>query len=382
MSEEELNDDINIEDDGENTAKKISKSNKDLLESPFEDIKEPEYILTGNTGVDLALSDGKGLPVGCSVLLWAEPGCGKTTLVADLAVRLINIHKANNIPFKVLYLAVEGSRQLMYSLGLREYMLSKDFIYVEKPLCWRQVETFYNAILNKAPQYKDVKMIVIDSVQNVLSDANKDKSVADGDFGTRPKERGNFYSKYLPLCKEKGITNFLISQVRVKQGTVPGQDSRRVAASYGDKHNVDVILKCGKSTSRNETKKEVIKTVFGSKEETKRFVMTMTSNAADCKNRYVDGTAAEVLIEKGVGVLNWYAIYKILEANKFIKQTGGWYSFNKHLCEAFGLPEKKMHKEEIGEIIKSKEPELIEFLRGVNCYAIQPNDEVIDSIES
>ena len=51
-----------------------------------------------------------------SLILWGPPGCGKTTLFADVARRLIKAHKAQGEPFRVLYLAVEGSKELMKKL--------------------------------------------------------------------------------------------------------------------------------------------------------------------------------------------------------------------------------------------------------------------------
>ena len=38
--------------------------------------------------LDLALTDGKGLPMGSSTLFWAKPGSGKTTVVVDTSKRL------------------------------------------------------------------------------------------------------------------------------------------------------------------------------------------------------------------------------------------------------------------------------------------------------
>ena len=201
-SSEEYSEEYYDEEGGCNTCvssiikNKITRENEKMLKSAAEDEKETEYILTGNAGLDLALSDGKGLPLGSSTLLWAEPGCGKTTLIVDVALRLLKIHKDAGIPFKVLYLAVEGSRQLMYSMGAGPYIESKDFFYVEQPLTWEHVEAFYTAVVRGHPLYKDVKMIVVDSVQNVLSNANLEKTSGSGDFGTRPRERSTFYSKF------------------------------------------------------------------------------------------------------------------------------------------------------------------------------------------
>lgn len=374
MTEEELYDEELEETDASSYLKnKISKEAEKMLikaaESGGEDSKT-KYIPTGNVGADLAFSDGQGLPKGASILLWAEPGCGKTTLIVDIALRLLKMHKKKKVPFKVLYLAVEGSRQLLYSMGAGPYIESKDFFYVEQPLTWQNVEVFYDAVLKGHPLYKDVKMIVIDSVQNVLSKANLEKSVQDGDFGTRSKERTNFYSKYLPLCKSLGVTNFLVSQVRQRQDAGLYDDKQKAAASWGDRHNVDIILKCSRRTSQDD--KIEVKTVFGTYTDSNKFILTLSSKGQDCKNRYIPGNKSEILIEQGVGAHNEYALKKMLTSNKLLIQKGSWYLFNEQLCSALKIEAKNLRGTDVDQIIIDKEVEIIKFLKDAECYCIKP----------
>ena len=61
------------------SAISLTSEQKEMLESALKKEKPVEFIETGNVGLDLALTDGKGLPMGSSTLLWAKPGCGKTT---------------------------------------------------------------------------------------------------------------------------------------------------------------------------------------------------------------------------------------------------------------------------------------------------------------
>ena len=79
--------------------KSLIDTSKNLLTDILDD-RDIEFIETGNIGFDLALSNGKGIPVGASVLLWADPGCGKSTILADVSKRLLKRSKKNNIPFK------------------------------------------------------------------------------------------------------------------------------------------------------------------------------------------------------------------------------------------------------------------------------------------
>src|SRR5574344_1581677 len=66
----------------------VTKTKK-TEEKPKTEKKLPEIKLaanfkeTGNIYMDMALSGGKGMPLGASILLFAPPGTGKTTIVAD-----------------------------------------------------------------------------------------------------------------------------------------------------------------------------------------------------------------------------------------------------------------------------------------------------------
>ena len=82
------------------------------------------------------------------------------------------------------------------------------------------------------------------------------------------------------------------------------------------------------------------------------------------------------MIEKGVGACNYYALRKILEFHKFLVKSGAYYSFSKVLCDTFGLPEKKMFKDGIDEILKDKMGQFVAFLKEAGCYSIVSPDKV------
>jgi len=353
----------------------LSNEQKSLLDAALKKDKTIEYIETGDVGLDLALTDGKGLPMGSSILLWAKPGCGKTTIVTDASRRLIKKHKAMGVPFKVLYLAIEDSRGLMTSLGMDEYIESGDFLYVAQGFCWRQVETFYEAVLAGYGPYKDVRLIVVDSVNNVLSDQNVKNSVADGDFGTKSRERSQFYSKFLPLCKEKGVSSFFISQVRQKQGATQYEDPNRAAVSNVDLHNVDIILKCSSSTNSTDASRVEEETIFGTDKVASKCIFKMDSKATDCKNRYIKGNAVELLFEKGKCVWNYYTVGKLLEGNKLVKKpSAGWYSFDSELASTFNLPTEKLRKAELNVIVQEHIGDFVDLLKKMGKYKVKINE--------
>ena len=348
----------------------LSTEQKAMLDKASEKVKPLEYIETGDVGLDLALTDGKGLPMGSSTLFWAKPGSGKTTIVADASRRLIQSAKNRGEVFKVLYLAVEDSSAMMSSLGLDEYIESEDFIYVGKQLCWRHIETFYEAVLNGYGKYAGVKLIVIDSVNNVLSDQNMKNSVADGDFGTKSRERSQFYSKFLPLCKEKGISSFFISQVRQKQNAGMYEDPNRAAVSNVDLHNVDIILKCSASTSATDASKIEEETIFGKDKVASKCIFKMDSKATDCKNRYIKGNAVELLFEKGKCVWNYYTVKKLLVGNKLLKLSAGWYTFDSEICSSFNIPENKLRNAEVNNIIQEHVGDFVSLLKQMGKYKV------------
>ena len=348
----------------------LSTEQKDLLDKALKKAKPVEYIETGNIGLDLALTDGKGIPMGSSTLFWAKPGSGKTTIVTDASRRLIQAAKNKGEVFKVLYLAVEDSSALMSSLGMDEYIDSGDFLYIPASFCWRQIETFYEAVLNGYGKYEGVRLIVIDSVNNVLSDQNVKNSVADGDFGTKSRERSSFYSKFLPLCKEKGISSFFISQVRRKQNAGMYEDPNKAAVSDVDLHNVDIILKCSTLTNTTDASKVEETTLFGKDKVASKCIFKMDSKATDCKNRYIRGNAVELLFEKGKCVWNYYVVRKLLEGNKLLKGTGGWYTFNPEVCSAFNIPENKLRTAEVNKLCQDYAGDFVTLLKKMGKYKV------------
>ena len=356
----------------------LTQENKKYLESLADPDPDTSFIETGNIGFDMALSNGLGLPIGSSVLLWAAPACGKTTLFADVSKRLIKIHKSKGETFKVLYLAVEGSRELLKKMGLKEYMDSRDFIYVERSFCWRQIEQLYDMVLNNEGAYAGVKLIVIDSVNNVLSDQNVKNSIADGDFGTRSRERSNFYSKYLPLCKAHGINTFMVAQIRQKQdaGTNPYAEKKRAATSDADMHNADIIIKCKANTSHKETIKLVEKTAFGEDKSVEKYIMELDPTNSSSKNRYDRTHKCEIMIEKGVGACNYYVLRKLLVFHKFLKESSGWYTFTDAICDAFEFPKTKLRKDDVDKLLTEKPGQVVSFLKEVGCYSVTAPDKI------
>lgn len=360
----------------------LTKALMDELNSWAEPEPETEFVETGNIGFDMAVSNGRGLPLGSSILFWGAPGCGKTTLFADVARRLIKAYKANGETFRVLYLAVEGSKELIKSIGLKEYMDSRDFIYIERRFSWGQIESLYEAVLAGKGQYKDVKLVVIDSINNVLSEQNIKNSVASGDFGTKAKERNNFWAKYLPICKQKKISTFMVAQMRQKQdaGMSAFAEKEKAAASFSDLHNADVIFKCKRLTGNKDSAKAITKTAFGENKDIVKYVLMLDPTNAASKNRIDRTYQCEILLEKGFGAHNYYAVRKMLILHGFLKENGAWYSFSKEVCEGLGITDKKMYLNAANEIIQDNIGAFVNLLKETGCYSIISKNSKIEEI--
>ena len=369
------------------------KELQSMIEVVKDEDRESKFIETGNIGFDMAISNGKGIPLGCSILFWGSQGCGKTTLFADVARRLIEKGKKEQTPFKVLYIDVEGSDFLIIDgrLGLKKYYHSLDFLRIDgsnketgesRTITWSLIEGVYDAILAEKPGFKDIKLVIIDSINNVLSAQQEKNSISSGDFGTRAKERSNFWAKYLPQCKQRNISTFMISQARTKQDAVlnPYASKEKPAGSFADFHNADVILKCVRpsASAYDDSAKKVTSTAYSETKDQDRFILVLDPTAEGSKNRIARTYKCEVLIEKGIGAHNYYSLRKMLEFHGFLKKNGAWYQFNKELIKGLNLPDKKINRDEVNKILQQNEELLIKFLKEVDCYTIvSKNDQPI-----
>lgn len=289
------------------------------------------YQETGVVGFDLAISNGKGLPVGGCILMYSAPGSGKSTLCAEIAKRMLAKNEAAGIPYKCLFIDIEGgSDGLADNMGLSQYCEPEhgcrlNYMPVGS-LTWNRLEEMFKAILADEPPFDNTRLVIIDSLNSIQSEAQADKKKAinAGDFGSSAKDRYNLYNKYVLDMKRKGITFLFISQQRQKQGASQFEDQKKAATADGDDHIVDCILKLTRSGGGNnkETKKvAVISTATGKASNvTQQFFCNIS---APQKNRFCSGLpAVPVLVRTGVGIVNRYTMKNILLTQKLLKEGG------------------------------------------------------------
>ena len=285
------------------------------------------YLESGNMGLDLALTGGKGIPLGDWITFTAGPASGKTTILADALRRLLTTHKKAGIPFKAVFIDIENSKNLLASMGLRDFVKSQDLIHIPGQITFTQLDAIYRTILlGKSPMYKDVKLIVIDSLTGVISATNAEDSCEKAEFGNDAKALTKFLKKYVPLHEEKGITTFAVCQVRQNLNAGPSNryvEQKKAALIDAAKHWSTVIVKLKKSTdSKNtELKKIKIKTIEGDTEEIQeKFIVELSSTGSDRKNRHGNIPDVSVLVRYGKGVINAYNLKRLLIGWGFVKR--------------------------------------------------------------
>ena len=285
------------------------------------------FIYTGNTSFDLAVSDGKGMPVGAFITLFAARATGKTTICCDIAKRLIEQHKEKGIPYKVCYIDAENSLDLVKSMGLAEHLDSGDFIYnAGKTITYNQLEELYRDILDgsKDKKGKDIKLVIIDSITEITTEAMLEKTVEKGSYGPNQKACAEFLRKFQGKCMEKGVTTLVISHEVEDKDTAAswGGPKKLEAGGKAVGYSSSVLLKLTKKISE-ETKDGVYvkkvsqKTIHGEIKEAKYYRVALRSTE---KNRYGRvGAEVEMLVEPGKKCVNGFIIHAILSSNGLLK---------------------------------------------------------------
>ena len=344
------------------------------------------YQETGIVGFDLAISNGKGLPIGGCILMYSAPGSGKSTLCVEIAKRLLQKNAEQNIPYKCLFLDIEGgSDGLAENTGLMNYATPEYGCRLNyKPaggMTWNELEEMFKAIEEDVPPFDNTRLVIIDSLNSIQSEAQADrnKKINSGDFGTSAKDRYNLYNKYILNLKRKGVTFLFISQQRQKQGAAMFEDQKKAATADGDDHIVDCILKLSRTGGGNdkETKKtEVISAATGEKSKVAtRFYCNVE---APKKNRFYAGLPkVPILIRTGYGIVNGFTMRNLLRTYHYIKVNGT--GANKTVTMADEMlsfigdshPFEQDSKQAVADRwITENTPALIEFLKSKDKYRL------------
>jgi hypothetical protein len=164
----------------------------------------------------------------------------------------------------------------------------------------------------------------------------------------------------------------MVAQMRQKQdaGASAFAEKEKAAAGFADLHNADVIFKCKKLTNNKDSVKVVTKTAFGQNKDTVRYVLMLDPTNAASKNRIDQTYQCEILLEKGFGAHNYYALRKMLVLHGYLKENGAWYNFPKEVAEGLNISDKKMYLAPVNEIIKENIDKFVALLKETDCYSV------------
>ena len=346
--------------------KLFAKSEADL-DTDFEE--------SGNIGFDMALTNGKGIPLGAYIILVAGKGSGKTTTCFDVSRRILARWESNGLrDNKILYIDIEKSKELAKKIGLGKYINNGSFLYKVGACSINQLETISKNIIEGKKPYCDIKYIFIDSVNNLICEKELNAETEKGDFGNAVAARNKWYKKYLPELEKLGVTIFGISQYRKKQQASQYENPNKAAVADGDLHWADIMLAVSKSTGGNdaETKKVEVFNATTGKTEKMSSQFKVTYSPYEDKNRFGHFPSATALITYGEGCHNWYMMKQLLTSFHYMVNSGSaaspkW-NFAPELLAFIGTDVKDLSKSEMLEFLNSNMSALKDFLRSVNSY--------------
>ena len=284
-----------------------------------------EFMETGNIGLDMAISDGRGMPIGGVVTFFAGPGCGKSTTCVDVSKRLLKKWHEAGLPYKILYIDIEKSNDLMNNMGLSEYIDDGTFLLHPNLCTFQTLQNYCDDILAGNGPMENVRLIIIDSLQNLICGRELENGIETGDFGDAVRYRNRFYKAYLPQLKARGISCLFVSQQRKKQALInPRENPNKSALTDGDKHYADTLLYFTKTTGGNnaETKKKKYRMASSNEDVgiSDCFIVTMKIDGD--KNRYGSRGEVKTLCKYGVGSDNWWILHNILKQWNHLKNKG------------------------------------------------------------
>ena len=314
-------------------------------------------------GLDLILSNGKGVPLGGFVSMFAEPAIGKSTVLIDMARKAIKRQRRLGVPFKVAYLDTEGSYNLLLDMGLGEFIESGELIYIEDQITFASLQEFYDKILIGEGVYKDIKFVIIDSATTITTESKLERGVEEADFGIVAKAATEFYKRYAVATRSK-ITTFLINQVRDNQNSGYGQSDKAIALSNAGKFYSHTIMHLSKKTgSQNKDVQE-------------KYLLTLdvSSEMHKCKGRFGRLPSIDVLIKYGKQTFNAHTLREMLVGLGFVSESSGYYIVLDDKLSFYNKG-KKLRRPEINKLVSQNEEEIKNFFKERDLYKVSFDHE-------
>ncbi|WP_168464271.1 DNA repair protein RadA [Wolbachia endosymbiont of Ctenocephalides felis wCfeT] len=207
------------------------------------EIITPDRFLTGIDELDRVF--GGGIVHGASILIGGEPGIGKSTLLLRIAANVVQFS-----PFECLYVSGEESLEQV-SLRAKRLKINDKKIKLLST-------TSSNDILTIIKENKNIKLVVIDSIQTIY-----DRRITSAP-GTIAQVRICAHELTV-FAKQHGISLLIVSHIN-KDGQIAGPKTLE--------HMVDTVLHFEGENSNQHRILRAIKNRFGPANEIGIFEMT------------------------------------------------------------------------------------------------------------
>lgn len=202
-----------------------TKSDESMTILGSQEALDIKPLPTGSLMLDLAMGIG-GVPAGRIGEIYGPEGSGKTTLTLHIAAEC---QKAGGM---VAFIDVEHALDKVYA---KRIGVNIDELLYSQPDSAEQAGEIIDMLIDSG----EVDLIILDSVAQMVTQAELEGSMEDQQMGILARFMGKFLRKITPKAAKTGTTVICINQIREKVGfvmgnpeTTPGGRALKFGASF------------------------------------------------------------------------------------------------------------------------------------------------------
>lgn len=364
--------------DGDFTSELISSLNKESGSRIAYNLAEEtspthvkRWISTGSTLLDYIVANKRagGLPEGRIIEIFGPPSIGKSHIATQIA------RSTQQMGGIVVYIDTENATSVenLSALGVD---VAKRFVYVDTHCTEEVFDVAEKTIVKAKAMQKDVPITIIwDSVAasspkaELLGDYDKDS------IGLQARAISKGMRKITGVIGDQSVLMICLNQIRTKIGVMHG-DPTTVPGGMAIPFHASTRIKLGAGQQIQNKNGDII---------------GIHVSAKTVKNKVAPPfRTANFQIHFGKGIVEFEEIFDVLRdagerqvGNKMIcvSGDGAWKAFTvTDLDKGAAIIEKKFHKAEFGEILKTPEykPYLDDLIEAVMVRSGNTPDDLVD----
>jgi recombination protein RecA len=263
-----------------------------------------ETITTGLPSLDFIL--GGGIPKGRIIEIYGTEGSGKTTMGLTI------LSKCQEKGKKVCFIDAENSFDPAYA---EKIGVNLNNLLLNQPNSGQEALN----IVEKLCQSGEVSVIVIDSVANLVPQADLNKEIGDSsNIGSRARMLSELLPRLSTEARKTGTTLVFINQIRFKIGEIYG-NPMTTPGGMALKFNASLRVE-----------------VHASKEEEQNGKTGVKVTVRVRKNKIARPfRKTELFLELGIGFDVFTDLIETAITAGVIEQKGAWYVYGDLKCQGF-----------------------------------------------